>query len=191
MNTTDHASPNALSSFPAELRRQWGWLLTIGILVLVLGILAIVNSVTATVASMLYVGWVLVIAGIFFAIQAFRFRAHGHLFLHLLNAALALVVGVILVLNPVVAAMTFTLLLAAYFVVAGIFRIVTALSVRVPGWGWGLLNGVITFILGIMIWNQWPVSGLWVIGFFVGIDLIVIGWAQIMTAIAARSLPST
>lgn len=188
MNTTDHALPGIVGSLRAELRRQWGWLLTIGILVLVLGILAVVDSVLATVVSMLYVGWALVIAGVVFAVQAFRFRAHGHLFLHLLNAALALVVGVILILHPVAAAVTLTLLLAVYFVVAGIFRTVTALSVRVPGWGWGLVNGIVTLILGILIWTQWPVSGLWVIGLFVGIDLIVIGWTQIMTAFAARSL---
>lgn len=190
MNTADNALSGVFTSLAAELRRQWGWLLALGIVLLVLGLLAVVDSVTATVVSMLYIGWILVVAGIFFAVQAFRFRAHGHLFLHLLNAALALVIGAILVRNPVAAAVTLTLLLAAYFVVAGVFRIVSALSVRVPGWGWGLLNGVITLILGIMVWSQWPVSGLWVIGLFVGIDLIVIGWSQIMTAFAARALPS-
>lgn len=79
-----------------------------------------------------------------------------------------------------------TLLLAAYFTVAGIFRIVDALSLRLPHWGWALANGIITLIFGILVWAQWPVSGLWIIGMFIGIDLIVTGWTQVMLALAVR-----
>ncbi len=108
--------------------------------------------------------------------------------LHVLNAVLSIVVGLMLIRHPLAGALVMALLLAAYFTVAGIFRIVAALSMRIRGWGWALADGIITLILGILVWAQWPVSGLWIIGLFIGIDLIVVGWSEVMLAVAARSL---
>ena len=76
--------------------------------------------------------------------------------------------------------------MAIYFMVIGIMRTVTAIAMRFPGWGWVLLSGLITFILGIMIKSQWPVTGLWVIGLFIGIDLIFSGWSYVMLSMAAK-----
>lgn len=173
-----------------ELRRNWGWLLALGILLVILGIIAIGDSVSFTVVSMFFFGWMLLIAGIIEAVQAFRHRRSGHLFWHALNAVLAIVVGIMLLGHPLAGALVMTLLLAAYFTVAGIFRIVMALSMRIRGWGWRLLDGIITLILGILVWAQWPVSGLWVIGLFIGIDLIFMGWSEVMLALGVRALPS-
>lgn len=172
-----------------EARRNWAWLLTLGILLLILGIIALVDSVSVTVISMFLFGWVLLVGGIIEAVQAFRHRRGGHLFLHALNAVLAIIVGLMLIRHPLAGALVITLLLAAYFTVAGIFRIVAALSMRVHGWGWALADGIITLILGIMVWTGWPVSGLWIIGLFIGIDLIVAGWSEIMLALGARATP--
>lgn len=171
-----------------ELRRNWGWLLALGILLVILGIIALVDSVSVTVISMFLFGWVLLVAGIIEAVQAFRHRRGGHLFLHVLNAVLSIIVGLMLIRHPLAGALVITLLLAAYFTVAGIFRIVAALSMRIQGWGWALADGIITLILGILVWTGWPVSGLWIIGLFIGIDLIIVGWSEIMLALAARSL---
>lgn len=190
MNHENVMSTGAFAGLAAELRRNWGWLLALGICLLILGIIALLDSIFVTVISMLFFGWILVIAGIVEGVQAFRHRSGGHLFLHLLNAALAIVVGALLLRRPLAGAVVMTLLLAMYFAVAGIFRIVAALSVRVPGWGWALFNGIVTLILGILIWARWPVSGLWVIGLFIGIDLIIVGWSQVMTATAVRALPA-
>jgi hypothetical protein len=85
------------------------------------------------------------------------------------------VVGFSTLQQPVLAVESLTLVLAAAFVVGGVFRIIVALVERFPSWGWVLANGVITVLLGIAIWRQWPASGLWVIGMFVGIDLVVNG----------------
>ncbi|MBA2077154.1 hypothetical protein PCA_01340 [Rhodanobacter sp. PCA2] len=74
--------------------------------------------------------------------------------------------------------------------VAGVFRIVAAWSTYVPGRGWVIFDGVVTLVLGLMIWARWPVSGLWVIGMFIGIDLIIAGWSRVMTATAVRRLPA-
>lgn len=169
-----------------EYRRNWGWLLTLGVISIILGLIALTDSVAVTVVSMLVFGWILLIAGIIEAVQAFRHRRAGHLFLHALNSVLSFVVGLILLRHPLAGALVMTLLLAAYFTVAGIFRIVDALSLRLPHWGWALANGIITLIFGILVWAQWPVSGLWIIGMFIGIDLIVTGWTQVMLALAVR-----
>jgi len=94
--------------------------------------------------------------------------------------------------HPQAAAITATgwLVLAAAFMVGGLFRIVSAAADRFHGWGWVLLNGVITLVLGVMIWREWPESALRVIGLFVGIDMLFAGWSWIMMALAVRSVPA-
>lgn len=171
-----------------ELRRNWGWLLVIGIILVILGIVALVDSVAVSIVSMFLFGWVLLVAGIVEAVQAFRHRSVGHFFLHLINAVFSIVVGVMLLRNPLAGSLIVTLLLASYFVVVGIFRIFSALTLRIPGSGWALTDGIITLILGILVWARWPESGLWIIGLFIGINLITTGWSQVMLAFAVRRL---
>ena len=189
MNTPRNVATDTLTEYVSSLRAQWGWMLALGVCVLILGILAVIYALAFTIASVLVFGWILVIAGIVGGIQAIRHRANGHLFLFVLNAVLSIVLGVMLLRNPVTGALVLTLLLAMYFLVAAVFRIVMAFRMRgVPGWGWLLFDGIITLILGILIWAHWPVSGLWVIGLFIGIDLIVVGWSEVMMALAVRAI---
>jgi uncharacterized membrane protein HdeD (DUF308 family) len=171
-----------------ELRRNWEWLLGLGMALIVLGVIALADSVFVTVVSILVLGSVLLVAGLVEAVQALRHRRSAHLFLHALNAALSMVIGLMLVRHPLVGAAVVTMLLAAYFTVAGIFRIVAALALRTPSRGWALANGIVTLLLGIMVWAQWPVSGLWILGLFIGLDLIVVGCSQVMLAAAVRKL---
>ena len=99
-----------------------------------------------------------------------------------------MVVGIIIVANPGAGALVLTLVMAVFFMVAGLFRIITALVTRFPHWGWLLFSGLITLGLGLLIWRQWPLSGLWVIGTFIGIDMIITGWTWIMLSLAGRRL---
>jgi uncharacterized membrane protein HdeD (DUF308 family) len=85
--------------------------------------------------------------------------------------------------------LVFTLLIAAFLMVGGIFKIVTALSFRFAAWGWPVLSGVIDVALGIMIWMEWPASALWVIGLFVGISMVFRGVHWIALGLALRALP--
>jgi len=117
-------------------------------------------------------------------------RRWGGFFLELFAGILYGVFGLMVVSNPAVSAVALTLLIAVFLMIGGLFRIFTALTVRFHHWIWVLLNGVISLLLGVMIWSQWPVSGLWVIGLFIGIDLIFYGWSLIMLAMAVKSLPS-
>jgi uncharacterized membrane protein HdeD (DUF308 family) len=190
MEPTAHASWPVFAGGWHAYRRNWGWLFAMGVIWIILGLIALVDSIAATIASMIVFGWVLLVAGIIEAVHTFRHRHGGHVFLHSLNAVLSFVVGLMLLRHPLAGALVMTLLLAAYFTVAGIFRIVAALSLRPPRWGWVVTSGIITLILGILVWAQWPVSGLWIIGLFIGIHLIFVGWTEVMLAFAARSLPA-
>jgi len=171
-----------------ELRRNWGWLLALGILLIFLGVIALVDSVAVSVISMIFFGWVLLFAGIIQAVQAFRHRMGNHFFLHVLNAVFSFVVGLMLLRNSLAGLLVITLLMAAYFIVAGIFRIVAASAVRVPGSGWLLVDGIISLILGVLVWTQWPIAALWIIGLFIGINLITTGCSQVMLAFVVRRL---
>jgi uncharacterized membrane protein HdeD (DUF308 family) len=80
-------------------------------------------------------------------------------------------------------------MLAALFLVVGLFRIAVALVDHVPSWGWLLFNGVVTVLLGLAIWRQWPESGLWVVSMLVGIELIVNGVTWSVLAVGVRKGP--
>lgn len=173
-----------------ELRRTWGWFLALGTALVVLGSLALGAASVVTLASVIFFGWLLVIGGVLQVVHAFWTHRWGGFLRQLVGGLLALVVGGLLVANPVQGALSVTLLLAAFFTAGGLLRIVVALSRQFPGRGWVLMSGVVTLALGIMIWAQWPVSGMWVIGTFVGIDLIFDGWSLVMLSLAARRLPA-
>src|SRR5665213_861239 len=169
-----------------ELRRNWGWLLALGVALILIGVIAVVDSVAVSVASMIVFGWILLVAGIVQAVQAFRHRTSGHFLLHVVNSVFSFIVGLILLRNSLAGLLVVTLLLAAYFIVSGIFRIVAALAVRVHGSGWTLMDGIISLVLGILVWVHWPSAALWVIGLFIGINLITTGCAQVMLALSLR-----
>jgi uncharacterized membrane protein HdeD (DUF308 family) len=172
---------------PEEVIRNWGWFLAFGIGLVLLGIVAIARSVAATVASMLFFGWLLLIAAGVEVVQAIMVGKWAGLFQHWLHAALFGVLGAMMVWRPVVTAEILTLLIGAFFLVAGLFQLITPFVVSLPQWGWHALNGIITLGLGILILAQWPISGLWVIGLFIGIELLIYGAAWIAIALRLRS----
>jgi uncharacterized membrane protein HdeD (DUF308 family) len=173
---------------PAEIIHNWGWFLAFGIGLALLGILAIVRAVAATVVSMLFFGWLLVIAAGIEIVQAIMVGKWAGLFQHWLGAVLFGVIGVLILWRLLVTAEILTLLMGAFFLVAGLFQLITPFVISLPDWGWHTLNGLITLLLGILVLAQWPVSGLWVIGLFVGIELVFYGIAWIALALRLRSL---
>lgn len=180
----------ALGGFSlADFQKNRGWFLALGIVLIIAGSLAIIYDVAATILSVLFFGWILVVAGAIEAIQSFWQAKWGGFFLHLFLGILAVVVGFHLVSSPAAGAVILTLIMGVYFIVVGIFRTITALAMRFPNWGWMVVSGIISFILGILIKQQWPYSGLWIIGLFIGIDMIFSGWSYVMLALAAKKLP--
>jgi len=171
-----------------QLKKRWGWFLAMGILLVLLGIVAFGFSILTTIISVIVFGWLMIIGGVLQAIHAFGCRQWGGFFIDLLAGILYLVVGFLIVANPGVSAVALTLLIAMFLFLGGIFRIVVALSVRFHNQLWLVLHGIINVALGILIWQQWPLSGLWVIGLFVGIDMLFNGWSLIMLGLAAKNL---
>ena len=172
---------------PAEIVNNWGWFLAFGIALVLLGALAIVRSVAATVVSMLFFGWLLLFAAGIEVVQAIMVGKWAGLFQHWLSAALFGVLGALIIGRPLVTAEILTLLIGAFFLVAGAFQLITPFVISLPEWGWHALNGLITFVLGILILAQWPVSGLWVIGLFLGIELVFYGAAWVAVALRLRA----
>jgi uncharacterized membrane protein HdeD (DUF308 family) len=171
------------------IRGNWGWILALGIILIVIGTIAVVMPLMASLASAVAFGALLALGGITQLIGAFWTRDWSGFFLSLLMGVLYLVLGVLFLRDPGDALLAMTLLLACVLMVGGLFRIIGSLMYRFPHWGWTLAGGVINLVLGLLIWQQWPAAALWVIGLFVGIDLIFTGWTWVMLALAVRNLP--
>lgn len=173
-----------------DIQSYWGWFLAWGVGLAVLGTFAITASTLTTIVTVIMLGLLIFISGIVIAIDTFAFwwgKWRGFL-LHFLISALYLVVGYMLLHNPSDAAESITLLLGIFYVVIGVTRITSSLSVKLPRWSWVFFNGLVSLILGILILASWPASSLFVIGLFIGIDLLVGGWTYIMLALAAKAV---
>lgn len=173
-----------------ELHRHWLRFLLLGLLLVLLGTVGIIASGLLTLASVLLFGWLLLIGGVAVAVHALWTRRWDGFFVQLAFGVLNAVVGWVMVRHPDVAALTLTLILGVSLVVQGAFRVIASLAVPTDGRGWLLVSGVASLALGIMIWSEWPVSGIWVIGLFVGIDLLLYGWWLMALALSLRRLPS-
>lgn len=170
-----------------EVRHNWGWFLALGVLLVLLGCAVISSSFYATIFSVFILGIFLLGAGIVQIVQAFLARKWSGLFLSLMLGLLYILVGFFCAARPAVAAISLTLWIAAFCFVVGLFKMFSSLILRFDGWGWVFFNGVITFILGAMIYAEWPLSGLWIIGLFVGIDMILSGFSWIKLSIIAKT----
>jgi uncharacterized membrane protein HdeD (DUF308 family) len=170
-----------------NLGRLWWLFLVLGLVSVFVGLVAIGSAFVATLASVVVFGVLLLVAGVAEVIHAVMVRNLKGFALHLLSAALYLLVGLFMLEDPVRAAVVLTLLLAAAFLVGGVLRILFALAVQFVGWPWVLLNGVVDLVLGVLILNGWPGTSLWVIGLFVGIDLLFHGWSWVILALTVRT----
>ena len=159
------------------------------ILLILFGFLAIALPIASSWGVVVIVAWLIVFSGGFQFIHAFQSKGVGHILWKLLVAILYLIVGFYFLLHPLLGVAAFTLWLAIFFVVEGIFDLVAYFKGRhIPGSGWILFDGIVTLILGLLVWRQWPSSSLWVIGTLVGISMIFTGTTRLMLGLAARKL---
>lgn len=139
--------------------RDWWVFLVLGAALILVGIFAITAPLVTSVVLALMLGWILVFGAIAHIYQAFKTREHGGLWWNLVTAMLYGVAGVLLVARPLGGVLTLSLVLAAFLTVDGLFRIFSGLRFRrLPNWGWTLVNGIISLILGVVIWAHWPIS---------------------------------
>jgi uncharacterized membrane protein HdeD (DUF308 family) len=177
------------SSLVAEWQRHRGWMIGLGVVLTILGVLAIAAAVFTTVLSMKVLGWMLIIGGIVQIVHAFSAPRWRGVVLSLLEGIVYGVVGVLIATRPLESAVVATLLLGGFLMISGLFRIVIVPTfLRARNWGWVMASGIISFLLGLTIWAQWPVSGAWVLGAFVGIEMIGWGISLIMLGVALRDV---
>jgi uncharacterized membrane protein HdeD (DUF308 family) len=171
-----------------SLRKQWWCFLLLGIALVVLGTFCIIDPLVPTLASVVFLGFALMAAGITQVVGAFWAGKWSGMLIHILIGVLYAVVGYMVVDAPVINMLVITKFIAIFLIVSGVFRIVSTLVVRYQDWGWGLLNGGVTLLLGIIINRQLPEAALWVIGLFVGIEMLFNGWAWVMLALGLRAV---
>ena len=169
------------------VKKGGGFFLFIGFLVLLLGVFAMSSPMVAGIAITVLIGVLLVLSGIFQVLHGFRVFGSGAKILTILVGVLTVVVGVYVLLQPLSALAGLTLILAIYFVADGILTGVAAFQARpTQGWGWLLFSGIITLLLGLIIWRQWPLSGVWAIGILIGVRILMNGMTMIFMGSAAR-----
>ena len=166
---------NPLLTGMEEIRNSWGWFLAAGILLTLLGAICIIGDVTATFATVLIFGWLLLISGIVALVHAFGTRNWSGFFLNLLSALFRGFTGYLLIRYPLAGAASLTLILASFFIVSGMFRAIAAGMMKFPRWGWAAFSGVVSVALGVILLAQMPLSSIWFIGFAIGVDLICDG----------------
>ncbi len=169
------------------LGEKWGWFVALGVALIMGGGIAFGNVMAATVASVYYVGMIMLLGGILHLMQAFRVKKWESVFYWILSGACYTVAGVFAFLNPMLASAALTLLMAVALIVAGALRIWTGFRLRpLEGWGWIALAGVVTLIAGLIIAAGWPVNSLWILGLFLAIDLVMQGLALIAFGVLAK-----
>jgi uncharacterized membrane protein HdeD (DUF308 family) len=176
MATDVHTHTSRTASALEPLRAKSGWIIALGAIYVIVGFIALGSVVMATAASVFVVGIMMVIAGAAEVVNAFQIKTWGSFLLWLLLGALYIVAGFVTFQNPLLAAAVLTLMLGVALVISGIMRIILAFSMKQgTPWMWVVLSGVITLLLGLIILTRWPVSSLFVLGLFLGIDLVFAG----------------
>jgi uncharacterized membrane protein HdeD (DUF308 family) len=185
-------TPSTSFFAPGELgplRAKSGWIVALGVVYVIAGIVALGSVMFATVVTVFVVGIMMLIAGAAEVINAFQIKTWGKFLLWLLLGVLYIVAGFVTFENPLLAAAILTLFLGVSLIASGIMRIVLGFSMRQgTPWLWVVLSGVITLLLGLIIVAHWPVSGLYILGLFLGIDLIFAGASWIGVGLGLRRL---
>jgi uncharacterized membrane protein HdeD (DUF308 family) len=170
-----------------NLQKRWSSFLGFGILLVVLGILGIAFAAWTTLFTIELLGVLLILGGVFLLMNGWHARKWVGVSISILLGILYVVLGAICIFKPVASAAAVTLLIAALFFIGGLFRMCASVIYRFDHWGLLFFNGLISFILGILIFMEWPIAAFWVIGLFVGIDLLFSGLNWIFLSLAAKN----
>ena len=171
------------------IRGQWIWLVSLGIGLILLGFFLLSFPVVGTLATVTVLGVLILLGGSIEVVGAFWCREWSGFSFALLSGILGVVIGLMLLLNPIQGGIALTVLLASFLFVGGIFKVVASLSHRFGGWIWLLVSGAIDVALGVLIWSELPVSGLTIIGLLLGISTIFRGISWLMLGLTLKRIP--
>ncbi|MGB8540972.1 MAG: DUF308 domain-containing protein [Candidatus Acidiferrales bacterium] len=171
------------------VKKASGWYIAMAVAFIILGIMAIVEPGIAGLAITVLVGWLLLFGGVVHLVAAFSGGGAGRVIWHVLVGLLYLAGGIYFLVHPLLGLGSLTLLLGVIILVAAVFELVAYFRSRgQAGSGWLLLNGLITLLLGGLIYFHWPSSSVWAIGTLVGVNLLMTGISRLMLGLAARKL---
>jgi uncharacterized membrane protein HdeD (DUF308 family) len=173
------------------IKRATGWSIVLAILMIIAGVIAMLEPGLAGVVITYVIGWTAIFNG--FAQIIFAFRTHGgwHVALEVILGIIYIIAGIFILIHPLGGLLALTLFLACFLLVYGIFALVLAFQMRPRrGWGWVLFDGIITILLGILIWAHWPFNSEWVVGTLFGISIFVSGITRLMVSLAVRGAVS-
>jgi uncharacterized membrane protein HdeD (DUF308 family) len=184
---------DAVAEVEGQIAAHWVWYLILGVLLLVGGVAAIAFPFVSTIAAKIALGWIFLFTGVMTIVHAFSAGNWRGFVWNLLIGILYAVAGAYLLLFPLAGIVTLTMVIAALFLADGILEIMMAFRLRPHhSWGWVLASGVAALIAGSLIWSRLPSSATWVIGFLVGIKMIMAGWSFIALALGSHEHhPST
>jgi uncharacterized membrane protein HdeD (DUF308 family) len=158
-----------------------------GVLLIILGMVAIGSPFLAALAVNAAIAWLIVLAGIVHLMLAFRTHGAGSVIWKVLVGLAYMAFGGYVILHPVLGVASLTLILASLFLIEGILNIILFFKMRsLGGSSWVLVDGIITLLLGLMIYMQWPSSSAWAIGVLVGVSMIISGVTRVMLSLSAR-----
>jgi uncharacterized membrane protein HdeD (DUF308 family) len=173
------------------VKKSVGWSIGLSVLMIVAGILAIASPLAAGIAVNLLVAWLLIFSGCVHLVFAWHTRSGGGLLFELLLGILYVFIGVYLLVHPLAGLASLTLALAFYLFLEAIVELILGFKLRpLPGTGWLLFDGIVTFILAVMVWRTWPSSSEWAIGVLVGVSILFSGTSRLMLSLAARGVTS-
>jgi len=179
------------SSAGTIVKESVGWSIGLSVLMILAGFLAVAVPQAAGITVSLLVAWLLVFSGAAHLVFAWHTRTTGGIFWEMLLGFLYVFVGAYLLFRPMAGLASLTLALAIYLFAEGVLELILSFRLRpMPGSNWLLFDGIITLILGVMIWRTWPSSTEWVIGALVGISMLFSGISRLMLSLAARSIAS-
>lgn len=188
MNTPEQ-SLTSEAGLADDIRKNAGQAVVCGVILLIAGILAIMAPFVAGVSITVLVGALLAISGIGECFLAFKAGAFGRGLVIFIVGLLMTITGFYMMSQPVAGLAALTIILMWYLLISGVFEIYVAFQLKPSdGWGLQLFNGIITLLLGIMLWRQFPLSGVWAIGVLFGIKMIFSGWAFVFIGRSVKKI---
>jgi uncharacterized membrane protein HdeD (DUF308 family) len=191
MTSSMSTSPFGSAQQLGPLRAKWAWIVALGVVYLIAGFIALGSLVSATVASVFVVGIMMLLAGVWEVFSAFQMKTWGKFFFWLILGVLYIIAGFVAFENPLLTAVWLTLILGAALVASGLMRIFLAFNMKHGApWIWVVVSGVITLLLGIIILVHWPTNSVYVLGIFLGVDLVLAGASWIGLGFGLKNAPA-
>ena len=170
------------------IAKHWGWFAALGVALMILGMAAVIFPYVSTLAAEQFFGWLLLFGGLIQCVHSYRTKTWSGFALELVIGLLYLAGGFILITSPVTGIVTLTLLLIVLFIADGVLETIMAFKIRpAAGWGWVLASGIVSFIIGGLIWARFPSSALWAIGLLVGVNLLFSGISFLSLSMGSKS----